>query len=201
MQKKRAIASARAFLNAPRFGLIVDILNLNPKWDWTQWQDPEGNYLKISKNKAIHVYPSKQELESTKDVYRKARPETIARHSYWVLAMFGETQSVLSFLGNDGTLRCCYFENNIWKFNISPMLLGYKILDCIVFGYIETEPRKVKIPKISYPKNFNIEEAWATGYPVVDDNLQERIQCHLMTNQSLQEQLNKQEETDSFPFP
>lgn len=197
MQKKRAIASARAFLNAPRFDVVVEILKINPKGDWTQWQDFEGNTLKISKNKAVHVYPSKHDLEVTKDVYRKARPDSIAKNSYWVLAMFGKTQSILSFLGNDGTLRCCYFENNIWKCNIAPVLLGYQVLNYIASGYIEIESRKIAIPKIGYSRNFDIEEVWASGYPVTDTNLQEKIQCHLMTNQSLPEQLNKQEETDS----
>jgi hypothetical protein len=187
MQKKRAIASARAFLNAPRFDLIVEILKLNPEEDWTKWQDIEGNQLKISKNKAIHVYHSKQESEYTNDVYRKAKPVNIAKHSYWVLALFGSTQSILSFIGNDGTLRCCYFENNIWKCNLPPIMLGYQILGYIASGYIETESRKIAIPIIGYPKRFKIEEAWASGYPVADTNLKERIQCHLMTNQSLPE--------------
>lgn len=188
MQKKRAIASARAFLNAPCFELIVEILKLSPKGDWTQWQDFEGNTLKISKNKTVHIYLSKQEVGITNDVYRKARPVSIAKHSYWTLAMFGKTQSLLSFIGNDGTLRCCYFENNVWKCNLPPIVLGYQTLGYIASGYIETEPRKIVLPKIIYLKNFEIEEAWASSYPVTDTNLQERIQCHLMTNQSLLEQ-------------
>jgi hypothetical protein len=186
MQKKRAIVSARAFLNSPRFDLIVQILRLNPQGDWTKWQDPEGNYLKISKNKTVYVYPFKLDSQFTKDVYRKARPETIARYSYWVLAIFGKTQTILSFLGNDGTLRCCYFENCIWKYNISPILLGYKTLDLIASEYLEVPPKKIVIPTLSYQKKLDIEEAWVSGYPA-DSNLQEKIQCHLMTNQNLPE--------------
>lgn len=186
MQKNRAIASARAFLNSSRFELIVDILGLQPKGDWTQWEDSEGNRLKISKNKAVHIYPSSGEAETTKDVYRKARPSTIAEHSYWVLAAFGQKETILTFLGNDGVLRCSYFENNIWKYNISPVLLGFQALDFIASGYIDTDPRKIRSLRITYPKGFEIEEVWATGYPTNDTTLQERIQCHL-TNQSLAE--------------
>jgi hypothetical protein len=192
MRKKRAVASARAFLNDARFDVIVEILRLNPVGDWTQWADVEGNSLKISKNGAIHVYPSKEIGTVTNDVYRKARPQAIASHSYWMLAIFGQTQSILSFLGNDGMFRCCYFENDIWKYNIQPLLLGYQALSYVASGYIDTETRKVRIPKISYPKNFNIEEVWASSYSATDlqlfsENSQERLRCHLMTNQSLLE--------------
>lgn len=192
MPKKRAIASARAFLNDARFDIIVEILRLNPVGDWTQWVDVEGNYLKISKKGAVHVYPSKEIGTVTNDVYRKARPQAIASHSYWMLAIFGQEQSILSFLGNDGMLRCCYFENDIWKYNIQPLLLGYHVLSYVASGYIDTEARKARIPKVSYPKNFHIEEAWAGTYPCIDlqwlsEKSWERLQCHLMISQSLSE--------------
>lgn len=192
MQKKRAIASARAFLEDANFDVIVQILRLNPLEDWTQWVDIEGNCLTISKNKVIYIYPSKENIQVTNDVYRKTNAITIANHSYWMLAMFGQDKSILSFLGNDGMLRCCYFENDIWKCNIQPLLLGYQILSYVASEYINTETRKIQIPKISYPNNFDIEEAWMSGYPCIDFQLlseksQDRLQCHLTINQNLRE--------------
>lgn len=187
MQKNRAIASARAFLNSSRFEIVAEILGLQPKHDWTQWEDSEGNRLKISKNKAVYIYPAKIDAVSTKDVYRKSQPNTIAEHSYWVLAVFGKTETIFAFLGNDGMLRCCYFQNNKWKYNIPPIFLGFQTLDLIASWYIDTDPRKISSFKLSHPKSFEIEEAWVTGYPTNDTTLQERIQCHL-TNQSLVEQ-------------
>lgn len=186
MQKNRAIVSARAFLDSTSFELVVDILGLQPKKDWTQWEDSEGNLLKVAKNKTVHVYPAKEEAEATMDVYRKARPSVIADHSYWVLAAFGREKSIFAFLGNDGVLRCSYFENNTWKMNLPPVLIGFQALNIVASGYIDIDPRKIRSIKLSYPKGFEIEEAWATGYPTTDTTLQERIQCHL-TNQSLAE--------------
>lgn len=185
MQKKRAIASAQAFLGA-HFDLIVEIVGLDPKRDWNIWEDSEGNQLRIAKNKAVHVLPAKNEPISTLDVFRKSPPSLIAKHSYWSLSLFGDNKTMLCFLGNDGTVRCCYFENNIWKYNMSPVLLGYKALRYVVSGYIETDARKLRLLNLSYPKGFNIEEAWASGYPTTDNKLQERIECHL-TSQEFQD--------------
>jgi hypothetical protein len=186
MQKKRAIASARAFLNLPSFDLIVSILDLQPKGSWDQWEDAEGNYLKISKNKSIRVFLPKKDTLTTRDIYRKAHPRMIAKHSYWILALFGKNQSIISFLGNDGILRCCYFENNIWKYNISPLLLGFDILKCVISEYLELDSRKLQLVSVKHPKSFKIEEVWASGIPANDFSLQERIECHLI-NQNLVE--------------
>ena len=149
------------------------------------WEDIEGNRLKILKNKSVQVHPAKIEARSTKDLFRKAKPALIAKHSYWVLAFFGkESKSVLSFLGNDGKLRVSYFENTLWVSNISPVLIGYSALQQVVSGYIDTDSRIISSIKIPYPKGFEIEEAWGCGYPTSDINLLERIQCHL-TNPGL----------------
>jgi hypothetical protein len=185
MQKKRAIASAQAFLGC-RFDLLVDIVGLDPKGDWNLWEDSEGNQLRIAKNKAVHVLPAKHEPTSTMDVFRKAHPALIAKHSYWALSLFGDRQSMLCFLGDDGTLRCCYFENNTWQYNMSPVLLGYKALRYVISGYIETDSRRLRTLSLPYPKDFHIEEAWASGYPTTDRKLQERIVCHL-TSREFQE--------------
>lgn len=188
MHRSRAIASARAFLGAPRFELLVDITGIEPKGDWRLWVDAEGNRLRIAKNKSIQVYAQSPKVESlvTKDVFRKARPELIANHSYWVLSLFGNCdgheQTVMAFLGDDGNLRCCVFVDKVWQRNIAPLLLGFQALSCVSSGYIENDSRIIKSLKVTYPKGFDIEEAWASGFPTTDTNLQERIQCHL-TNQ------------------
>lgn len=183
MQKARAIASARAFLGC-RFDLIVDIVGLDPKEEWMLWEDAEGNRLRISKNKAVNVYPAKTPAVVTKDVFRKAPPALIAKHSYWVMSVFGN-HDMLCFLGDDGTLRCCYFENQRWQYNMSPTLLGYQALRCVMSGYIETESRRLHSFSLGFPRDFQIEEAWASGYPTTDRKLQERI-CHLI-NQEFKE--------------
>lgn len=181
MHKKRAIASARAFLGMP-FEVLAEIAVLTPKGDWHLWEDPEGNRLRIAKNKAVQVYPAKTS-SSTKDIFRKALPELIAKNSYWVLALFGNDKSLLSFLGNDGVLRCCYFESGIWQCNINSVLLGFRVLRYVCSGYIENKSREISSLRIKYPKSFEIEEAWGSGYPTSDSKLQERM-CHLI-NQEL----------------
>jgi hypothetical protein len=181
-KKKRAIASARAFLGMP-FDVLAEIAVLNPKDDWHQWEDPEGNRLRIAKNKAVQVYPAKQ-TTSTKDIFRKAQPALIAKHSYWALALFGHNKTLLNFLGNDGVLRCCYFEQNVWQYNMSAVLLGFKPLRYICSGYIENKARRITSLKIRYPRSFEIEEAWGSGYPTSDSKLQERM-CHLINQESV----------------
>src|SRR5690606_41718125 len=79
--------------------------------------------------------------------------------------------------GNDGILRCCLFDNNQWIENLSSVLLGFKTLKVIASGYIDSEPRRMPQMNITYPKSFEIEEAWASGYPSNDSQLQEKIQC------------------------
>ena len=170
MNKRRAIASARAAINFP-FDILVDMLMLEPKGDWHLWLDPEGNRMRIFKNKAVKVYPAAAEGAKTRDVFRKANPKLIEKHSYWVMLISGKGKNILILLGNDGKLRSCYFENNIWKCNISPLLLGINTLRYIANGYLETEPRLIKLTNISYPKGFEIEEAWAAGLPIEDSEI------------------------------
>jgi hypothetical protein len=181
MQKGRAIASARAAINCP-FDILADMLMLEPKGDWHLWLDPEGNRLRIFKNRAVQVYQAAEQAIETKDIFRKARPELIVKHSYWLVLYSGKGKDILIFLGNDGKLRSCYFEGGIWKNNISPLLLGINTLRYIVNGYLETNPRLIKPVNISYPKDFEIEEAWASGIPIEENNLKERVRC-LLKNQ------------------
>jgi|SRR5690606_30442622 len=176
MKRSAAIASARIGTKESRFNTIVEILDLKHKGDWRIWEDAESNILKISKNGAVQVYPSKISI-TTRDIFKKAEPKLIAKHSYWVLCLFGTTQKILVFLGNDGILRCCLFDNNQWIENLSSVLLGFKTLKVIASGYIDSEPRRMPQMNITYPKSFEIEEAWASGYPSNDSQLQEKIQC------------------------
>jgi hypothetical protein len=188
MHRSRAIASARAFLGLPTFDIVADIVGMNPQGNWRLWKDSEGNCLRITKKKSVHSKLPLLPLEITKDVFRKARPELIAKHSYWLLSFFGNINghqhSIFAFLGYDGYLRCCLFRNNVWCNNFSPILLGFQALSYISSEYIDNESRLINSMKIMYPKGFLIEQVWASGLPIIDTTLQERIQCHLI-NQSL----------------
>jgi len=187
MQKDRIIASARAFLNCP-FDILVDMIGLEPKEDWHLWLDPEGNRLRIFKSRAVQVYPAQVQATKTKDVFRKARPELIEHHSYWGILISGYNKNILILLGNDGKIRSSYFKDNIWTENISPLLLGFGILRYIASGYLESSVRIIKTLDITYPKEFEIEEALAFGIPIEDNNnLKERIRC-LLKNQDSMEQ-------------
>jgi hypothetical protein len=178
MKKSQALASARAFLHFP-FDILVDMLSLEPHEDWHGWQDSDGNRLRILKNGRVNVYPSKQATNKTTDVFRKAKPELIARHSYWGMLLSGK-DNILIFLGNDGRVRCSYFKNNIWYKNLSPLLLGFDIIRYIVYGYLETNTVQIKPPKISYPHDIGIEEAWAFGFPIENNQtIKEHIRCLL----------------------
>jgi hypothetical protein len=185
MRKDRLMASARAALNCP-FDLLVDMLGLEPVEDWHVWIDSEGNRLRILKNGAVKVYPATTISTKTIDVFRKANPALIERHSYWGMLLSGQN-NILILLGNDGKIRASYFEKHIWVRNISPLLLGFGILRYISSGYLETNPRAIKLLKVSYPNDFVIEEAWAFGIPIEDDdNLKGNIKC-LLKNQDLME--------------
>jgi hypothetical protein len=181
MQKDRAIASARAAINCP-FDILADMLMLEPKGDWHFWLDSEGNRLRIFKNRAVQVYPALVPATKTKDIFRKARPALIGKNSYWFILYSAKEKDIITFLGNDGKLRSCYFEGGIWKNNISPLLLGINTLRYIVNGYLETNTRLIKPTNISYPKDFEIEEAWVSGIPIEEKNLKERVRC-LLKNQ------------------
>lgn len=173
MKHERAKASARAALNCP-FDLLVEMLDLEPEGDWHVWKDSEGNRLRILKSGTGTVYPATVPAMKTKDIFRKANPKLIERNSYWGMLLSGK-HNILIFLGNDGKIRSCYFENNIWVKNISPLLLGFGILRYILSGYLETNSRTIKLLKVSYPHDFGIEEAWAFGIPIEDTNLKERV--------------------------
>ena len=147
MKKDRAAASARAFLNCP-FELVVDMLGLTQDGDWHFWKDSDGNRLTISKNKKALTYPSKSITTSTNDIFHKTKPEVIIKHSYWGILLSGK-HNIFIFLGNDGRLRCSYFEDNIWIKNISPLLLGFDIIKYIVSEYLETETRQINLSSIS----------------------------------------------------
>jgi hypothetical protein len=186
MQKDRAIASARAFLNCP-FDILVDMIGLEPKEDWYLWLDQEGNRLRIFKSRAVRVYPSPVPATKTKDVFRKARPGLIEHHSYWGMLLSGDNKNILILLGNDGKIRSSSFKDNIWIENINPLLLGFGILRYIASGYLESSVRTIKTLNITYPKDFEIEEAWAFGIPIEDNNLKERVRC-LLKNQDSTDQ-------------
>ncbi len=174
MQQNRAVVSARAFLNCP-FDIIVDMLSLTHKDDWHLWLDPEGNRLRIFKNKKVQVYPAVTPITKTKDVFRKANPELIKRNSYWGALIKEQNKNILILLGNDGKLRCSYFQDNTWIENICPLLLGFDILRYVASEYLDTSTRIIKQLKIIYPHDFVIEEAWSFGLPIEDTNIQKDL--------------------------
>ena len=177
---QKNIASARAFLELPHFDTIVSISGIESKYDWHLWTDIEGNTLKISSTKKIKVQLAKKSIPITKDVFRHARPSGIAKHSYWILYLLGkDSKSILCFLGADGKLRVCYFEEKKWKKNILPLELGFQVLDFIALGYIDIEPRMFSSlnadTELPYSKEFVIEEAWGSGYPIEDTSLKQKL--------------------------
>lgn len=183
MRNKRAIASARAFLSDPLFEIVVCLTGIVSKKDWMYWEDMDGNSLRIAKNKGIKIIKNGLDKSTTSDIFRKAKPSLIAKNSYWALVSFGE-KSLFSFVGNDGLLRCCYFESRVWISNPSPLLLGYNALRYIAAGYLENTPRKVL--DIRYQEDLCVEETWALGIPSTNKKLRDKIQCHL-TNQDFLE--------------
>jgi hypothetical protein len=179
MLKKYAIASARNFLDFSKFEHIVTMLNLSPIESWNRWEDIDGNILTICKNKNVIVTQSDKTNNKTLDIFRKAKPNLIAKHSYWVLCLIGNKEIILSFLGNDGVLRSCYYKDNKWVNNISSLLLGFDILKYIVNNYIESDIINIEDKKIKKLKLIDIEESWCGGLPLVDSELKEKI-CHLI---------------------
>jgi len=184
MRNNRAVASARAFLSDLLFEIVVCLTGIVSKKDWMYWEDTDGNSLRIAKNKSIKIIKNGLDKSCTHDIFRKAKPGLIAKNSYWALVSFGKEKSIFSFVGNDGMLRCCYFESQVWVGNQSPLLLGYNVLRYIASGYLENTPRKVL--NIRYQEDFGVEETWALGLPSTNKKLRDKIQCHL-TNQDFLE--------------
>lgn len=179
IKQHQAIASARAYLTDAKFDNIVSMLNLECIGDWHHWKDSDDNILTITKKRSAIIYPAKERSFSTKDLFRKASPETIAKHSYWVIYIERQDKKTLSFLGNDGILRSSLFENN-WICNFSSMLLGFQILKYISNYYLEDECIEVK--QIKQP---DIKQIWGTPFPSNNERIQEKI-CHLIA-QNLKE--------------
>lgn len=167
MNKNRLIASARNFINNDNLETIINICNLKPlnNDDWKIWVDNEGNKLHLTKTKRIITKKNKYNIKlDTKDIYRKALPESIYRYSYWGLFIIGENKSILNLLGNDGILRSCYIKNGEWKYNFPSSLLGFDILNAIANRYLDEEFAEIKnIKRIYYPNNFKIEKIFSTS--------------------------------------
>src|SRR5690606_13925175 len=135
----------------------------------------ESNILRITQNGWVKIYQGKNPT-TTRDVFRKANPNIIAKHSYWVLYLYSPEQIIIAFLGNDGLLRCSLFKDNKWVGNQCPIFLGFKILKIIASGYIDPEVKKIVKTNVM-SKNLQIEEAWSSGYPISDSKLQEKLHC------------------------
>lgn len=156
-QKATALASARAFLNkTPSFELIVEMCDLKPRGTWKVWEDDGGNFLRLQKDRSCHIYPSYEIEIGTKDIYRKARPEYIAKASYWALLAFGR-ESVVWFLGNDGKLRMSCFKDGAWVENRLPLLSGVQTLRLISERMTDSKLQKVELNQYDC--------AYITGWP------------------------------------
>lgn len=154
---KKALISAQAFLNKdPTFESIVNMCSLIPRNnDWRIWEDEEKNILRLHKNKACHIYPSKETQTDTKDIFKRSRPFQIMRASYWVLFGLNDVESMCWFVGLDDKLRSCYFVNNQWKKNQAPLLSGIHILRFIAEQKHTPHLRSVKLPK--FKKAYSME--------------------------------------------
>lgn len=181
MNNKRAAASARAYLHFP-FDIVVDMLSLVAIKDWHWWIDSDNNTLRICKDKVI-IVPG-DSSNKTNDIFRKTQPITIFEKSYWGILLESLDSKILILLGNDGRLRCLLFKDDIWQENFSPLLLGIKILRYIAIEYLESDIRNIQKMKVSYPKDFQIEEAIVFGIPITQKKLQDKITC-LLKNQNL----------------
>ena len=184
MLKNRAIASAKAFLNNS-FDTLVQITGIEPKDDWYNWEDNEGNKLRITKIKSVLIYPAKNISQTTKDLFRKAHPSLIVRNSQWIiyLPLSNRKDSILSFIGFDGLLRCSYFKDDKWEYNFSPVLLGYNnLLSILKNCYKNNSGLITKMYKTALSKYFEIERGWFSPLPMEEANKDLRdIICHLIT--------------------
>lgn len=162
LTRQKAIASARAFVD-DRIENIINILSLNYIGDWTKWVDAEGNSLKLKKNGGIIITKSNHPVQKTNDIFFKARPDLIAKHSYWAFVINCGENRIVNFLGNDGILRSCYYENGNWVKNFSPLLLGINNLWVVVNNYLDSECKEIKGVKLPNHKEFVVENCFVTG--------------------------------------
>jgi hypothetical protein len=162
LTKQNSIASARAFAG-DRVEVLINILQLNPIDEWTKWTDAEGNTLKLCKNKGVLITPTKYPIQKTSDIFMLANPEFIEEHSYWKFVINGNDKKVVSFLGNDGVLRSCFYDCEVWKNNFSPLLLGIDNLWKVVDKYLDSDYKKIKGVKLPFHKDFVVENAFVCG--------------------------------------
>lgn len=128
MNKAAALASAKWFLEDEHFPYLVEICRLRPTNDWHLWTDEAGNFLRVTKNRKLRVYPSTEEESITSDIYRYAKPQEIARHSYWLMVSVDTLNNTrkLWFLGRDERLRFIRYDSR-YK-NSLPLLSGIQAL-------------------------------------------------------------------------
>jgi hypothetical protein len=152
----------------------VEICDLTPdRKNWKIWRDEANNSLRLS-DKGIRTYMSKtQKQKTTPDIFVKAFPSKIAKHSYWVMLLLGDNDAAMYFVGNDGRLRVCRFHKQKWIGNYVPLGIGIDGLRTVVNGYMNLDVRKVPIPSAT----FRPKEAWVGGYP--NDAWEDRIECLL----------------------
>lgn len=163
LTRNQAIASANVFIPSLNLDTIIRILNLKHENDWMKWFDDEGNLLRIKKNKTVQIFNIGNLSDTTTDIFIKAPPELISKHSYWLFQVVGKCKCISSFLGNDGRLRSCYFENGKWKNNIQPLLLGIDSLASISKNYLETEYQEIEGVDIKFINDFEVEKVFCSG--------------------------------------
>jgi hypothetical protein len=157
MNKAAALASAKWFLEDESFPFIVDVCRLRPTEDWHIWRDEAGNVLRLTTNRKLRVYRSTEEESMTSDIYRYAKPQEIARHSYWAMVFvdtLNNTQK-LWFLGNDERLRFIRYDSR-YK-NSLPLLSGTQALKQVaeLAGTLDIREKKHIInAAIPWPPEF-----------------------------------------------
>ena len=140
---------------------MVSICDLNPHpTDWKLWYDEHGNQLKLNDTR-ITINLTKTPNNTTRNIFIKALPKSIANNSYWLMLMEGANEKVFCFMGNDGLLRICYFVDEEWKGNLQPLYIGLEPLQKVINEYLNLEMEKISVKS----SLFKVKKAWYGGWP------------------------------------
>jgi len=131
----------------PQIKHLQKMLLLTPV-DWNKWLDQWGNYILLKDKKSNFVIPKNQKVKPL-DIYIKSPPDFFIDKSYWT-CWWGEKNKIRCYIGNDGVLRVCLFENDQWVENIPPMLLGKAFVLWVCESFVED--KVAKNVKVIYPE-------------------------------------------------
>lgn len=106
LTRQRSLVNVQAYL--PNDTEIIRIINgcaLSSKGDWRIWQNSESPYLKIGKNRELHLRYKQEDEFHPEDIYRNAPPEVLAEISKTALLIQIERSMSFIFMGSDGLIR------------------------------------------------------------------------------------------------